>query len=341
MSETKLQDDNEELEIIEETSEGSGKLDSVDLETGEEVNPDPPRAAEERLGKSELDEEDDGATPDGSKRKPYNEMTPEEKRQWRKDRKHRQQVARERDRNELAFLRRRNSDLERRISSVETQTAQTQLLTVDQRIQAVKEHLRLADEVMADSLSEGRGDSFIEAQRIRDSLAENLQKLEMVKTSITDSQRALRTPVVRDTSPVNPVVQAQVQKFMASNPWYRPGTDDLDSIAVTQIDAEVAKEFDPVSQEYWDELQERLQERLPHRFKATSPNSQESGQKKPGGPRFSTQGRDSSTPSLKPGQVFISAERRRAMEEAGVWDDPVLRKKYLKAYATYDRQQNS
>lgn len=340
MSENKIPDETgEELEIIEETPGESGEVIPADPN-----NESPPSGSEntpeERLGKSEDDEE--GETPsDGSKRKPYHEMTQEEKRQFRKDRKHRQQVARDRDRVELEFLRRRNSDLERRVSSVESQTAQTQILTVDQRIQGVREQIRLADEVMADSLSEGKGETFVEAQRIRDTLAENLRKLENVKTSLADSQRAPRTPTVRETPPVNPVVQAHVQKFITSNPWYRPGTADLDSIAVTQIDAEVAKEFDPASQEYWDELEERLQERLPHRFKSASPSSQESGQRRSGGPRFSTQGRDSSTPSLKPGQVFISAERRRAMEEAGVWDDPVLRKKYLKAYATYDRQQNS
>ena len=29
------------------------------------------------------------------------------------------------------------------------------------------------------------------------------------------------------------------------------------------------------------------------------------------------------------------------MIEAGVWDDPVLRNKYLKSYATYDTEANA
>jgi hypothetical protein len=36
--------------------------------------------------------------------------------------------------------------------------------------------------------------------------------------------------------------------------------------------------------------------------------------------------------------VYISAERKEAMIEAGVWDDPVLRNKYLKSYSDYDKQ---
>ena len=37
-------------------------------------------------------------------------------------------------------------------------------------------------------------------------------------------------------------------------------------------------------------------------------------------------------------EVYISPERKQALIEAGVWDDPVLRQKYVKRYAEYDRQ---
>jgi hypothetical protein len=32
----------------------------------------------------------------------------------------------------------------------------------------------------------------------------------------------------------------------------------------------------------------------------------------------------------------VTPERKQAMIEAGVWDDPVLRQRYLKAYQDYD-----
>ena len=35
-------------------------------------------------------------------------------------------------------------------------------------------------------------------------------------------------------------------------------------------------------------------------------------------------------------EVHISRERRQAMEDAGLWEDPVLRSKYLKSYAAWD-----
>lgn len=52
-----------------------------------------------------------------------------------------------------------------------------------------------------------------------------------------------------------------------------------------------------------------------------------------GGPRFASGGRER---PLKKGEVYVSAERRKALEEAGVWDDPKLRNRYLKRYQDYD-----
>jgi hypothetical protein len=36
-------------------------------------------------------------------------------------------------------------------------------------------------------------------------------------------------------------------------------------------------------------------------------------------------------------EIYVSPERKQALIEAGVWDDPVLRMKYVKRYAEYDR----
>ena len=36
-------------------------------------------------------------------------------------------------------------------------------------------------------------------------------------------------------------------------------------------------------------------------------------------------------------EVVVTPERKQAMMEAGAWDDPVARKRLLKAYQEYDR----
>lgn len=55
--------------------------------------------------------------------------------------------------------------------------------------------------------------------------------------------------------------------------------------------------------------------------------------KRNGGPRFVSGGRER---PLKKNEVYVSAERRKALEEAGVWDDPKIRNRYLKRYQDYD-----
>lgn len=42
--------------------------------------------------------------------------------------------------------------------------------------------------------------------------------------------------------------------------------------------------------------------------------------------------------TLSKHEVYVSSERRQAMVEAGVWDDPTRRAKYLKAYQQYDKE---
>ena len=36
-------------------------------------------------------------------------------------------------------------------------------------------------------------------------------------------------------------------------------------------------------------------------------------------------------------EIYVTPERKQAMIDAGIWDDPVRRNQMLKAYASYDR----
>jgi hypothetical protein len=157
----------------------------------------------------------------------------------------------------------------------------------------------------------------------------------------------LAQPVQRQAPPardLDPRHVAHAQQFMIDNDWWDPTGRDQDSATVLQIDRSLVQEgFNPVTKEYWDELRARSEEALPNRFdsRAGSRGGDEggggNGQRQPRnrGPQFRTGGRER---PLKKNEVYISPERKEAMIEAGVWDDPVLRNKYLKSYASYDAQ---
>ena len=134
------------------------------------------------------------------------------------------------------------------------------------------------------------------------------------------------------------------QEFIKENPWYDAQGRDEDSAIVIAIDQSLAKEgFNPQSADYWDELRRRASKRLPERFDGDAPKRSserpESRREPRGGPAVGS-GREYAPTSTRK-EIYISPERKQALIEAGVWDDPVLRNRYVARYAEYDRQNRS
>jgi hypothetical protein len=128
-------------------------------------------------------------------------------------------------------------------------------------------------------------------------------------------------------------------EFIKANPWYDSQGRDEDSAIVIAIDQSLAKDgYNPQSEEYWDELRKRAARRLPEKFK---PERQANGrdtreERTPrGGPAVGS-GREYAPASTRK-EIYLSPERKQALIDAGVWDDPVLRMKYAKRYSEYDR----
>lgn len=310
--EQKQQEEEEELIPV-----GEGVADEQEEQEDEEQ--------EERLGASEdEEEEDDGGDDKLAKR-----------RQERKTRKERQKEARQRDATEMNFLRTRNEQLERQhntdIASLDQRIGHSEVAQVDTRINDVKGKIKLADQVIAKSISQQDGESYTEAQAIRDNLRDNLQQLQGAKHYMSQQ----REPVQQQQSP-DPRLMQHASDWMADHDWWDPNGRDEDSRKVSSLDAQLINEgMDPTTREYWDTLSDRVEEALPQRF---GNGDDRKPKKRGGGPTFRTGGRER---PLKKGEVYISPERRTAMEEAGVWGDPVLRKKYLASYAKYDSENRS
>jgi hypothetical protein len=256
-------------------------------------------------------------------------------RQRRREEKHRRKEKRQRDTRELQFLRTRNEQLERRFSSLEGRQAQGEVLAIDQRISELTSNIKLAEDTYAEAISGNKGAEAAEALRIRDQLRDNLRDAQGIK------ERAVQGEKQRREAPrVPPEIQSHANDWMQENDWFDPSLADEDSAIAKAVEASVARsgQFNPATQEYWDEVSRRCKKRLPHLFEEGKDNGRdddadEEEEKRPRGPRMTTGGRER---PLKPGEVYVSPERRKAMEEAGVWDDPPLRARYLKQYAKYD-----
>jgi hypothetical protein len=155
-------------------------------------------------------------------------------------------------------------------------------------------------------------------------------------------------------------------EFMESLPWLdrNPQSTDLDTVVLRNIDASVeADGYDPNTDDYWDELESRAAQYLPHRFppeqapaaKAPARNGNGAPQNGAAQPRQAqtnvtplrrgpaTAGGAEQAPKLAKNQVLITPDRKSALIATGALNDdgtPHDRKKLdrlLREYANYDR----
>jgi len=263
---------------------------------------------DDRLAESEDDHEEEIAT----------------NRKRRQKRREVQKKAKERAQRELEMLRQQNAELLRRVSAVEGHVTNTNVQSIDARFNQALAEVRQAEAIIAKATEAGNGEDVVAAMRIRDAAIANAQQLQAAKQQF---QAVAKMPKV------DPAVASYAQQWLQANPWYDPKGGDRDSALTKAIDNELAREgYDPKSREYWEELTNRVseafgtisgaQERAPRTKRKTPPPTGAS--------------REHAPASTKK-EIYVTPERKQAMIEAGVWDDPAQRQRYLKAYQAYDK----
>jgi hypothetical protein len=280
--------------------------------------------------------DDDGQQDDGNDAE--REAIRERRRLEKAERKKRREEAISRDKLELNFLRKRNDDLERRLGSVEQRTHQADLSQIDAQIMQARNEAEMAERVIAKAVAAGNGEDVAQAMRYRDQAMQKAQQLAFAKQQVAQQKPA-------QEEKMDDMAVHYASEFIKENPWYDTKGSDEASAIILAIDGALFREgYRPDTEEFWDELRERAAVRLPERFKpagsAQGNQRQQQGQPQPqrqqrGGPAIGS-GREHAPTSTRT-EVYISPERKQALIDAGVWDDPVLRQKYVKRYAEYDR----
>lgn len=253
------------------------------------------------------------------------------------ERKKRRDEAIGRDKLELNFLRKRNDDLERRLGTVEQRTHQADLSQLDAQINAARNEAEMAERVIAKAVASGNGEDVTQAMRYRDQALQKAQQLAYAKQQAAQQRQAAKPADGPDD-----MTMMYAKEFLDENKWYDPKGENEESAIVLAIDQAILREgFKPNTEEYWDELRERAARRLPERFKQTQRRNDHGDERDSsrrqtrGGPSIGS-GREHAPTSTR-NEVYVSPERKQALIDAGVWDDPVLRQKYVKRYAEYDR----
>lgn len=248
----------------------------------------------------------------------------ERRRKEKAERKERKDTAIKRDKLELDFLRKRNDDLERRLTAQEERAFKSDINNIDAHYNKAVEEAKMAERVIARAVEAGNGDDVAQAMRLRDQAISRAQQLAGIK------QQAERQPAPQAPS-IDDMTLHHAKEFMEDHAWYDPQGRDEDSAIVLAIDQSLSREgYDPRSEDYWDELRDRVAKRV------GKSNKEEPKARTPrGGPAVGSSREHAPASTRK--EIYISPERKQALIEAGVWDDPVLRSKYVKRYAEYDR----
>jgi hypothetical protein len=124
---------------------------------------------------------------------------------------------------------------------------------------------------------------------------------------------------------------------MERNSWYKPDGKDIDSRIAKQVDETLTAEgWDPNTKDYWEELDNRLQRYVSHRYNANTDESPNQRSKPRG--IVTGSGRESASRAGGKNTFTLSPEQVRAMKDAGFWDDSEKRNKMIKRYASEARQ---
>ena len=295
-----------------------------------EKKPEPPKPDDD-------DDEDDHPAADEKDVNPDDpddkerEAIRERRRLEKIERKERREKAIARDKLELEFLSKRNAELERRFNTIEQRQHQADVNNVDVQLRAAINEFDMAEKVIAKAVAAGNGDDVAQAMRYRDQAMAKAQQLKAMK------DRAVAPRPVAPAQPEMDNTTLQFAKeFVKENAWYDPQGRDEDSAVVLAIDQTLVRDgFQPNTEAYWAELRKRAARRLPEKFKPVESDTRQAR----GGPAVGS-GREHA-PSSTRKEVYISPERKAALVEAGVWDDPVLRMKYVKRYSAYDAEKRN
>ena len=262
---------------------------------------------------------------------PEAERLREQKRAKRRARKdYHKQVAAEKD-VKLTLLERQNQELLERLSVLEKKSHGSDIARLNKALEDQHARILFAKQKIAEATSTGNGELLTSAQEMWFEARRQFEALEAVKKKAVAPQRQ------RTIQAPDPQLQRYANAWMAKNDWYDPQGGDADSRVALTIDQSLADEgFNPKSQEYWDELDNRLQKYLPHRYtgeegERTTRNSR---------PRSAVtgSGRENASSSGGRNTFTLTPDQVRAMKDAGMWDDPKKRAKMIQRYAQEARK---
>jgi len=339
---------------VREESDGSASVALDELEPGK-PQPRKPAASAPAEGEAEGADaaggDDDGGTNDGDDEDHPNVDAHEDdelaqastdrdreairarRRDERADRKRKAKEREERLQNELVQERRARQSLEERMGLIERRNVGAELAQLDSAIKQAGDYATHYQRIIAEAVKAGNGELVADATRKLAQSERRAEELTTVRRAYSN-QAAAPAP-----TQVDPVVQANATAWLGRHTWYDPAGRDQDSAVALTVDRALAAEGrDPRDPGYWTELDARLRKYLPHRMKGDIVNPATPPAERLRKTPVTGSGRESAGNSGDSREYKVSAERVKALKDAGMWDDPKSRADGIRRYREYDRQ---
>ena len=307
---------------VEELQDGGA---SVALPEGE----DNPQTEEKELSadsnENSNDNDDSGDDEDHQNESAENKLSRTEERRL-------QRQARQNKKKEsyslINSLKRQNTELANRLAAVEKKTSGAELARVDKAIEDAGVQVEYAKMKMKDAVSISDGEGLAKAQEL---WYESKRKLESLENLKQNASKHMSQPNQNIQVP-DPDVQRLAADWMEDNPWYDPNGRNEESQIAQLVDKRLTEEgYDPTSEDYWEELDTRLEKYLPKQ-KVTGANIKANRPKSV----MTSSGRNT-TATTKSNEFRLSPDRVNAIKEAGLWDNPQARQNAIRKYAEWDR----
>lgn len=289
----------------------------VDPKVAAEEADDDDDQDDERLAQSDDDHEEDVASGSAN-------------RDRRRKRREIQKRARDAAQRELEQLRNTVAVLSQRVAATENHAVATNVQTLEQRLVQAQLEVQQAERIIAAATEAGNGNDVVAAMRIRDEAIANARELANTRTQFEQQRQQAAQPQI------DPAVVNYAKEWMQANPWYDPQARDRDSALTKAIDNELAREgYIASTREYWEELTARVADALgDDEGDTAAPASAAAAKPRRKAPP--TGNTREHAPSSTKKEIYVTPERKQAMMEAGVWDDPVKRQSMLRAYQAFD-----
>jgi hypothetical protein len=254
---------------------------------------------------------------------------PQRRRETAKERRERAKLARNRDKQDLDLLRQTTAKQNAALEQMQKQLLVMQITDLDSRLATESTTANQMDEVFAAAITAKNGKDAATAASLRDAAKQNAWNIFHQKENLVKQLNAPRAAEV--------TFKDKALGFLADKPWYNPASGDEDSLIVEAMDKALSKNMNPNDPKYWETLDQKVRDRLPHKFEADdqdevddepAPRRQAAPHRK--GPP--TGGTSRTTSGSRPSEIRLPAEMVQTMKDAGYWDDPKIRARVAQRY---------